>query len=85
MSLNKDDTLDSRTSNNTKALIVKQFKGYCRECGEYGHKKANCPKLRKNEKNQRNNKKNPKKKYVENSIEYVEPWNGPRTDIGSND
>ena len=39
MSLNKDDTLDSRTSNNTKALIVKQFKGYCRECGEYGHKK----------------------------------------------
>ena len=32
MSLNKDDTLDSRTSNNTKALIVKQFKGYCREC-----------------------------------------------------
>ena len=57
----KDDTLDSRASNNTKALIVKQFKGYCRECGEYGHKKANCPKLRKNEKSQRNNKKNPKK------------------------
>ena len=53
MSLNKDNTLDSRTSNNTKALIVKQFKGYCRECGEYGHKKANCPKLRKNEKNKK--------------------------------
>ena len=33
MSLNKDDVLDSRTSNNTKALIVKQFKGHCRECG----------------------------------------------------
>ena len=47
MSLNNDDVLDSRTSNNTKALIVKQFKGYCRECGEYGHKKINCPKLKK--------------------------------------
>ena len=70
MSLNKDDTLDSRTSNNTKALIVKQFKGYCRECGEYGHKKANCPKLRKNEKNQRNNKKNPKKNYAKNLTCY---------------
>ena len=50
MSLNKDNILDSRTSNNTKALIVKQFKGYCRERGEYGHKKINCPKLKKNEK-----------------------------------
>ena len=70
MSLNKDDTLDSRTSNNTKALIVKQFKGYCRECGEYGHKKANCPKLRKNDKNQRNKKKNPKKNYAKNLTFY---------------
>ena len=58
MSIKKDDTLDSRISNNTKALIVKQFEGYCRECGEYSHKKANCPKLRKNKKNQKNNKKN---------------------------
>ena len=62
MSLNKDNVLDSRTSNNTKALIVKQFKGYYRECGEYGHKKINCPKVKKNEKNQKNNKKYPKKK-----------------------
>ena len=44
ISLNKDNTLDSKTANNTKALIIKQFKGYCRECGEYGHKKANCVK-----------------------------------------
>ena len=61
MSLNKDNILDSRTSSNTKALILKQFKGYCRECGEYGHKKANYTKLKKNKKNQKNNKKNPKK------------------------
>ena len=61
LSLNKDNVLDSRTSNNTKALIAKQFKGYCREYGEYGHKKINCPKLKKNEKNQKNNKKYPKK------------------------
>ena len=33
------DNMDEK--DNTKALIVKQFKGYCRECGEYGHKKAN--------------------------------------------
>ena len=63
MSLNKDDVLDSRTSNNTKALIVKQFKGYCRECGEYDNKKINCPKLKKNKKNQKNNKKYPKKTW----------------------
>ena len=62
--------MDSRTSNNTKALIVKQFKGNCRECGEYSHKKANCPKLRKNEKNQKNNKKNPKKNYTKNLTSY---------------
>ena len=35
LSLKKANIFDSRTSNNTKALIVKQFKGYCRECGEY--------------------------------------------------
>ena len=58
MSLNKDDVLDSRTSNNTKALIVKQFKGYCRECEEYGHKKADCPRLKKNNKNHKRNPKN---------------------------
>ena len=28
LSLKKEDILDSRTSNNTKALIVKKFKGY---------------------------------------------------------
>ena len=61
MSLNKDDTLDSRTSNNTKALIVKQFKGYCRECGKYGHKKANFSKLKKNERNQKTTRKTRKK------------------------
>ena len=47
ISLNKDSTLDSKATSNTKALIVKQFKGYCRECGEYGHKKANCPKSKR--------------------------------------
>ena len=62
MSLKKENILDSRTSNNTKALIVKQFKGYCRECGEYGHKKINCLKLKKNKKYQKSNKKYPKKK-----------------------
>ena len=64
--LNKDGVLDSRPYNNTKALIAKQFKGYCRECGEYGHKKINCPKLKKNEKNQKNNKKYPKKNFAKN-------------------
>ena len=64
LSLKKEDTLDSRTSNNTKALIVKQFKGYCRECGEYSHKKINCPKLKKNKKYHKNNKKHPKKKFA---------------------
>ena len=66
MSLNNDDVLDSRTSNNTKALIAKQFKGYCRECGEYGHKKINCPKLKRNKKNYKNNKKHPKKNFAKN-------------------
>ena len=62
ISLNKDDTLDSKTSNNAKALIVKQFRGHCRECGEYGHKKANCPKLRKNERNQKKQQEKPEEK-----------------------
>ena len=66
LSLKKEDTLDSRTSNNTKVLIVKQFKGYYRECGEYGHKKINCPKLKKNKKNHKNNKKHPKKNFANN-------------------
>ena len=57
MSLKKENNIDSRTSNNTKALIAKQFKGYCRECGEYGHKKANCPKLKKDNKYHKNHKK----------------------------
>ena len=65
MSLNKDDVLNSRMSNNTKALIIKQFKGYCRECGEYGHKKTNCPKLRKNKKNQKKQQENPKEELCQ--------------------
>ena len=57
LTLKKENKIDSNTTSNTKALIVKQFKGYCRECGEYGHKRANCPKLKKNDKYQKNNKK----------------------------
>ena len=33
-------------------------------------KKANCPKLRKNERNQKNNKNNPKKNYAKNLTCY---------------
>ena len=47
-------------------MIAKQFKGYCRECGEYGHKKINCLKLKKNKKNHKNNKKHPKKNFAKN-------------------
>ena len=42
---------DPGTSNNNTALFAKQFKGFCRECGGYGHKKANCPKLKNKKKN----------------------------------
>ena len=70
MSLKKENNIDSRTSSNTKALIAKQFKGYCRECREYGHKKANCPKLKKNKKYQKSNKKYPKKNFVKNLACY---------------
>ena len=66
ISLNKDNTLDSKATSNTKALIVKQFKGYCRECGEYGHKKANCPKLKKNDRNHKSYKKSTKKNCAKN-------------------
>ena len=59
ISLTKGKSFDSRTSSNNTALFPKHFKGYCRECGEYGHKKSNCPKLK-------NNKKNPKKHYAKN-------------------
>ena len=52
---------------NTRALITNQFKGYCRECGEYGHKKADCPKLKKHNKN---NKKKPKKFFAKNMTCY---------------
>ena len=66
LALKKENKIDSTTSNNTKALIAKQFKGYCRECGEYGHKRANCPKLKRNDKFQKNDKKNTKKKITKN-------------------
>ena len=62
ISLNKGKNIDSRNSSNTTALFTKQFKGYCRECGEYGHKKANCPKLKSN----KNNKKKTRKKLPKN-------------------
>ena len=68
MSLKKENNIDSRTSSNTKALIAKQFKGYCRECGEYGHKKVNCPKLKKNKKYHKSNKKHPKKICQESNV-----------------
>ena len=66
LALKKENKIDSTTSNNTKALIAKQFKGYCRECGEYGHKRANCPKLKRNDKFQKIDKKNTKKKFTKN-------------------
>ena len=59
ISLTKGKSFDSRTSSNNTALFAKQFKVYCQECGEYGHKKANCPKLK-------SNKKNPKKNDAKN-------------------
>ena len=65
ISLNKEIFFNSRTSSNTTALFAKQFKGYCRECGEYGHKKAECPRIKKNNKN---HKKTPKKKFGKNLI-----------------
>ena len=70
MSLKKENNIDSRTSNNTKALIAKQFKGYCRECGEYGNKKDNCPKLNKDNKYHKNHKKHQKKKITKNLTCY---------------
>ena len=51
ISLKKEKSFDSRASHNTTAIFAKQFKGYCRECGEYGHKKADYPKLKRNNKN----------------------------------
>ena len=82
LTLKKENKIDSTTSNNTKALIAKQFKGYCRECGEYGHKRANCPKLKNNDRYQKNgndryqkndndrslknDKKNDKKRFTKN-------------------
>ena len=34
-----------------EGVFAKQFKGYCKECGEYVQKKANCPKLKNKKKN----------------------------------
>ena len=59
ISLTKGKSFDSRTSSNNTVLFAKQSKGYCRECGEYGHKQADCPKLK-------NNKKNPKNFFAKN-------------------
>lgn len=39
------DEDDDSDEDEDVALINGQFKGYCNNCGKYGHKKANCPEL----------------------------------------
>lgn len=42
---------DDQNDHEESALIVGQFKGRYRGCGQYGHKKANCPEEKKSGEN----------------------------------
>ena len=39
-----DDGNDGSGGNNEESALTATFKGRCRGCGEYGHKKSDCPK-----------------------------------------
>ena len=53
-----DDTDDEDEGKKEKALIARQFKGKCRECGKYGHKAADCRSKNKQNGNSNNSGRN---------------------------
>ena len=44
----KDDDVDDTNGGNEESTLTATFKGRCRGCGEYGHKKSDCPKEQSN-------------------------------------
>ena len=51
------------TSHSNKKKHKKQFKGQCGYCGEYGHKKADCPNKNSSQNKGSNGKSDQKKKH----------------------
>ncbi|KAL7543024.1 hypothetical protein ACHAWF_007297, partial [Thalassiosira exigua] len=43
----KPKIIDEAPVERALASFIKSFKGNCRNCGEYGHKGANCPERKK--------------------------------------
>ena len=44
----RDNDADDANGGNKESALTATFKGWCRGCGEYGHKKSDCPKERVN-------------------------------------
>ena len=71
------------------ALIGGGFKGYCNNCGKYGHKKHDCPKLTTEERERMtsNRQRNPgqgRSRYINGKCHYCGKWGHRKADCRNN-